>query len=102
MAGVDNQESALPRANKNFVNADAAVVPRSQFANNPKRTFEMQSINVRECHSLVQDHLTLKYKRAAKIIKVATINPAIKRIVRCSVLTLVNRSAIASSTPGKI
>jgi hypothetical protein len=40
-------------------------------------------------HSMVQDQLTLKYERVAKIMKIATINPAIKRIVRCSVLALV-------------
>ena len=50
---------------------------------------------------VVQDHLTLK-KRVAKIIKVATINPANTRIVRCSALGMVNWSAIANSTPGKI
>ena len=46
--------------------------------------------------------MALKYERVAKIMKVATINPAIKRIVRCSALALVNRSAQASSTPGKM
>ena len=51
---------------------------------------------------LVQDHLTLKTERVAKIIRVATINPANTRIVRCSALGMVNWSAIASSTPGKI
>jgi hypothetical protein len=50
----------------------------------------------------VQDHLTFMNKRVAKIIKVATINPANTRIVRCSALGMVNWSAIASSTPGKI
>ena len=51
---------------------------------------------------IAQDHLTLPYERVAKITKVATTNPAIKRIVRCSALALVNRRAQASSTPGKI
>ena len=51
---------------------------------------------------MVQGHLTLKYERVAKIMKVATISAAIKTIVRCSALAPVNRSAIATNTPGKI
>jgi hypothetical protein len=47
-------------------------------------------------------YLILKYERVAKIMKVATINAAIKTIVRCSALVPVNRSAIATNTPGKI
>ena len=39
---------------------------------------------------VVQDHLTLKNERVAKIMKVATINPANTRIVRCSALGMVN------------
>ncbi|MGB7695473.1 MAG: hypothetical protein WBM12_21665, partial [Pseudolabrys sp.] len=34
----------------------------------------------------LQVHLILKYERVAKIMKVATINAAIKTIVRCSAL----------------
>ena len=57
---------------------------------------------IQPSRKLVQDHLTLKTERLAKIIKVATINTANTRIVRCSALGMVNWSAIASSTPGKI
>ena len=71
-------------------------------ANDPKRTFEVQSMNVRQGVIRWCDHLTLKYERVAKIMKIATISAAIKTIVRCSALAPVNRSAIATSTPGKI
>ena len=43
---------------------------------------------------MVQGHLTLKYERVAKIMKVATISAAIKTIVRCSALAPVDRTPL--------
>jgi hypothetical protein len=53
-------------------------------------------------HSMVQDQLTLKYERVAKIMKIATINPAIKRIVRCSVLALVGAPNLRDAAGGLV
>jgi hypothetical protein len=44
--------------------------------------------------------LTLKYERVAKIMKVATINPAITRIVRCSALGIVVRGPLIARRTG--
>jgi hypothetical protein len=52
------------------------------------------------CYSIGGDDLTLKYERVAKIMKVATINPSITRIVRCSALGIVVRGPFIARRVG--